>query len=205
LRFLATLTPLFFSTTLYGQVPVFEPPVPLASVVQPPNDGNDSTPVVATNGDGTWVAAWPVTHGLQGALGNDSDILFARSTDGGLTFGAPAPLNSNAATDPSSAPGAPGADDRSPELAAHGDRLVAVWEKDTLFEQSIMLARSDDAGAHWTDPATLATGGVFPSIATDGAGTWVIAWRHGVNNFMDTEIYFTRSIDDGSPGLRRAT
>jgi hypothetical protein len=194
IAFFATLTPVFLPATLYAQVPVFEPPVPLTAGVQPANDGDDSAPTAAvTNGAGTWLVAWNAHRGLQGALGNDEDVLFARSTDGGLTFSAPAALNTNAANDG----GEFGTDDTTVAVAAHGDRFIAVWHKGTLFEDSIMLARSDDAGAHWTDPAELSTGSLSPSIATDGAGTWVIAWRYGVNAFFDTEIYFTRSVDDG--------
>ena len=59
----------------------------------------DYRPRLATNGAGTWVAVWDSYVFSGGALGDDLDILYARSTDDGQTWSAPAPLNSNTATD----------------------------------------------------------------------------------------------------------
>jgi hypothetical protein len=58
---------------------------------------------------------------LGGTLGTDLDVLTARSTDGGVTWSAPAALNANAATDTG--------EDGAPTLATDGaGTWVALWE-----------------------------------------------------------------------------
>ena len=60
----------------------------------------DADVSLAVSDDGaTVVAVWASTYSLGGTIGNDNDILRARSTDGGLTWSAPAKLNSNAGID----------------------------------------------------------------------------------------------------------
>ena len=63
------------------------------------DSGDDESPQVTTDGVGNWLAVWQSSDTLDGALGEDLDILFARSTDNGVTWTAPAPLHDNAATD----------------------------------------------------------------------------------------------------------
>src|SRR5262249_18351973 len=66
------------------------------------------------------------------------------------------------------------------------------------FSDEVALARSEDGGEHWTDPAILADHGEYPTIVNDGAGTWIIAWRSYANAGGDFDIRFTRSIDGGT-------
>ena len=63
------------------------------------DDGNDFVPQVATDRQGTWVAVWHSFSTLGGTIGNDNDILFARSLDNGVTWTYPEPLNEAAAYD----------------------------------------------------------------------------------------------------------
>jgi len=144
--------------------------------------GLDDRPQIATDGHGTWVAAWISDENLGGVLGTDLDVLTARSTDGGATWSAPAPLNGNATTDT----GADGA----PTLATDGDgQWVALWESnDTLGGTSggdydILMAHSLDGGAHWSAPhalelaaATDTRRDIAPQLANDGNGVWNVVW-----------------------------
>ncbi len=177
----------------------FEPPVVTApSTTTDVPGGSDSAPVAATNGSGTWVVAWESNDTLQGTIDRDHDILFSRSTDGGLTFTAPAALNTNAGNDSEYFYDlVVGADDTLPALAANGNRFIAVWNRQTHFTETIALSRSDDGGATWSDLATLYDLSNQPSIANDGAGTWVIVWRYGHLVFGDGVTYFTRSTNNG--------
>src|SRR4029079_19046460 len=123
------------------------------------------------NGSGTWVVAWSSIDRFGGANGGDADIVFARSTDGGLTFGAPAALNTDAPNDTQYFyTSVIGANDDRPALAAHGDRFIAVWHNATDTGQgtvnTVRLARSDDAGETWTAPAALFDHAFGPTIAT---------------------------------------
>jgi hypothetical protein len=106
---------------------------------------------VGTDRAGHWAAAW---YRDNTGLGSDRDILFARSTDNGLTWTAPQPLNTNWATGTGN--------NARPRLVADGTgNWVAVWySNETLglpigSDPDVFYARSADDGATWTPPAVL--------------------------------------------------
>ena len=91
---------------------------------------------------------------------------------------------------------------------------VAVWTStgalaDTLgWDRDILVARSTDAGATWTDAVPLNSNAVTDAgddwagqIATDGAGTWVVVWESndslGGTIGSDFDILVARSTDAG--------
>jgi Neuraminidase (sialidase) len=83
--------------------------------------GDDGNPRVATDGQGRWVAIWSSWDSLGDTIGEDADILVAHSTDGGITWTAPAALNTNAATDAD--------EDIRPQLTTDAKGTwVAVWQ-----------------------------------------------------------------------------
>jgi len=170
--------------------------------------GVDSRPEVATDGAGNWIAVWESNDPLGEAIGTDSDILLARSTDNGDTWSFPAALNSNAGIDTG--------DDLRPHLAADGTgNWVAVWESDdslggtlgTFFD--VFVARSTDHGATWSHPVPLNSNAVSdtethwrPRIAADGAGIWVAVWGSddslGDTIGSDLDVFMARSTDAGA-------
>lgn len=154
---------------------------------------------------------WQSNTTLGGTIGHDDDILVARSTDKGESWTAPAPLNTNAATD--------SGNDGDSHIATDGaGNWVVVWQSNNTFDgtigfdRDILVARSTDNGATWTDPAPLntnaATDGNFgvddevPQIATDGWGNWVAAWTSsndlGGTIGGDPDIMVARSTDNGA-------
>ena len=172
---------------------------------------DDQKPHVATDGLGNWVAVWQSNTTLGGTIGHDDDILVARSTDKGESWTAPAPLNTNAATD--------NGNDGNSHIATDGaGNWVVVWQSNNTFDgtigfdRDILVARSTDNGATWTDPAPLntnaATDGNFgvddevPQIATDGWGNWVATWTTsndlGGTIGTDPDILVARSTDTGA-------
>ncbi len=150
--------------------------------------GLDDRPQVVTDGLGTWLATWVSDESFGGALGTDLDVLTARSTDGGVTWSAPMPLNTNAATD--------AGEDGAPALATdRAGTWVAVWEStdtlgDTLgSDYDVLMAHSIDGGAHWSAPraldpdaATDTRRDVAPQIATSG-GVWNVIWSASGGGF----------------------
>jgi hypothetical protein len=146
------------------------------------DSGEDEYPQVTTNAAGNWVAVWQSYDDLGSTIGTDADILVARSTDNGVSWTAPAALNTNAASDS-------GIDGR-PQLTTDGaGNWVAVWESNENLggtigtDADILVARSTDNGATWTAPAALNThaasdsgADLWAQVTTDGAGNWVAAW-----------------------------
>jgi len=181
-------------------------PVPLNSNAAS-DSGVDYNPVVTTDREGHWVTVWYSDDTLGGTTGTDSDIHFSRSVDNGANWSLVAPLNTNAGTD--------SGDDSEPRVATdeHGNWL-AVWTSDDKLgdtigaDYDILVARSKDNGATWSNPAPLnndaasdAGGDSSVSIAVDGLGDWVAIWESenpptGTPN-NEWDIRVARSIDAG--------
>jgi hypothetical protein len=182
-------------------------PVPLNTNAAT-DSGYDGNPQVATDGAGNWLAVWRSEDDLGDTIGTDRDILVARSTDNGATWTAPAALNTNAGSDLG--------DDDYPQVTTDvGGNWVAVWHSaDDLgatigTDYDILVARSTDNGATWTDPAPLNTNAptdsgadMYPQVATDGAGNWLAVWRSeddlGDTIGTDEDILVARSTDNGA-------
>ncbi len=188
----------------------FSPPVALNTNADTDTYGDYYTQVT-TDGAGNWVAVWNTMEPNIGAgIGTDDDILVSRSADNGVTWTAPAALNTNADTDSS--------EDSSPHVTTDGaGNWIAVWLSDEPnigvgigTDYDILVARSTDNGATWTPPAALNTnagsdsGGDFdPQVTTDGAGNWVAVWHSSEPNIgasigTDVDILVSRSTDNGA-------
>jgi Neuraminidase (sialidase) len=190
--------------------------------------GGDSNPQVVTDGT-NWIATWEIrdvnaSAVYPNALGVDGDVLCARSTDAGLTWTDPAPVNTNAAQ--KAIPGTPRYNpqaDRFPQLATDGaGTWVAVWMSEddlgsfvtpvrSLIDRDadILFARSTNNGATWSDPLWLNSNApsdaftdidTHPQIATDGT-TWIVTWV-SINTLggtigADRDILMARSTDGG--------
>jgi hypothetical protein len=126
---------------------------------------------------------WDSWDPLGDTIGEDQDILIARSTDNGVTWTDPVPVNTNAGTDAGV--------DRDPQLTTDdaGNWLVTWWSDDDLagtigIDSDILVAQSTDNGITWTDPEPLNTNAGTDSgndrwqhVTTDNAGNWVVVWN----------------------------
>jgi hypothetical protein len=186
-----------------------------AAPLHSPSTGDvtiDWSPQLTTDSAGNWVAVWESSYDT-GGIGDDSDILFVRSTDNGATWSAAAPLNSYADVDSN---GWDGDSDLLPQLTTDSaGNWVAVWmgSYDTGgigVDYDILFARSTDNGATWSAAAPLnsyaAVDSTFdwdlsPQLTTDSAGNWVAVWGSkydtgGIGD--DYDILFARSTDNGA-------
>lgn len=165
--------------------------------------GRDEFPQIATDGSGMWLVAWASDR----HSGPDLDIVFARSTDNGATWSAPAVLSSTAGQGGT-------ATDSDPSIAT--DRLgnwVAVWRSENDLggtigdDYDVLVARSADNGATWSDPIAL-NGDAgddgqeidrFPIVTTDGLGNWLTVW---LSEYSENGVYYepvvARSTDNGA-------
>jgi len=172
------------------------------------DSGGDIYPELTTDGAGNWVAVWYSWDDLGGTIGTDSDILVSRSTDNGVTWTAPAALNTNAVTG--------SGNDKHPQVTTDGaGNWVAVWySEDDLGgtigpDGDILVSRSTDNGATWTTVQPLNTNAGTdsvddddPQVTTDGAGNWVAVWQSyddlGGTIGADADILVSRSTDNGA-------
>ena len=163
---------------------------------------SDDDPQVVTDAAGNWVAVWESTAPLNG-IGVDQDILVARSADNGVTWTDPKPLNNNAGTD--------SGEDGGPQVTTDAAGYwSAVWHSTENLggigtDYDILVARSTDNGATWTDPEPLDDhagddigADCTPQTTTDAAGNWVAVWRSnedlgGIGT--DNDILVARSVD----------
>jgi hypothetical protein len=159
------------------------------------DSGDDTDPVLSTDGHGTWIVAWRSNDDLSGTIGVEGDILFSRSTDQGVSWSWPEPLNSDADTDHELDM------DSEPDLVnnTRGD-WIAVWTRYT----DIAVAHSTDHGASWSDPLLLndpAKDGCMPDAAFDDVGNSVVVWtskRYFSGRGWLQALVASHSIDQGA-------
>ncbi len=149
------------------------------------------TPTVAVSGLNVYVAWTDTRHG--GSPMSLEEEYFARSTDGGTTWGP----NVRLTTDPRGEP----ANSWAPSLVATGSSVWITWFDDRAGqpgEFDIFLDHSDDFGATWSgnEQLTYVASGtsVRPVIALHGSDMYITWWDTRDGN---EEVYAKHSPDLG--------
>ncbi len=168
----------------------------------------DDQPDVAAGGS-TWVVVWTSEKDAGAGDDVDTDIFFARSTNGGATWSNSAPIHANEAADGFNS-------DNKARVATDGEgNWVCVWSSTAPlthtghFDQDIVFSRSTDDGVTWTAPAHLnsnaanATGADYnPFVRSNGAGGWIVVWTStdALNGSVsdDPEIMVSYSTNDAA-------
>ena len=151
----------------------FAPPINLSN-----NDGFSEHPQIAAQGNNVYVV-W-----ADGTSGN-KEVMFARSSDGGTTFGDPQNLSS----DPS--------ESFNQEIAALGNHVYVVWLDKKIDSNSLLLKASADGGVTFGEAVEISRNAndlTLPKVAAS-AGKVYLTW-----NVMDDagdSLFFVQSSEDG--------
>lgn len=114
----------------------------------------DVNPFLAVSDDGTWVAVWESNDTLAKGVGEDTDLLFARSMDGGETWSPAQILNSDAANDGGAQP--IGNDGGARLLSLEDGKWLATWHRYLGGGGAeLLFSRSVNNGVSWTPPAVI--------------------------------------------------
>lgn len=159
------------------------------------NAGFSAVPnIVASNSSGNLYAVWD-----DDTPGN-IDILFARSTDGGITWDTTINVSNN--TDSSLVPYAAAADPDNNGI----DNVYVVWDQSIIttgenftFNSEVFVARSLDGGATFETPVNVTSNADFsesPYIAASGNKVYVV-YSEEPESGGNSTIFFTKSTDEG--------
>ena len=146
------------------------------------NTGDSFGPQVICEGDNVYVVWYDFTTDYS-----TSDIFFAESTHGGLTFSDPENLseeNTGYSVEP--------------QNSLEGDNVYVVWYDNTSGNNDIFFARSTDGGLTFSDPENISeenTGdSLAPQISSEGDNVYVV-WYDFTTDFGTTDIFFARMTD----------
>jgi len=174
----ATNSNILFSRSTDGGA-TFSTPLNISSAA-----GYSFNPRIAIGAAGDVNIAWQ----LQSS--NSTDIMFARSTDAGLSFSAPIDLSNQSNQS---------FDSESPQIASDtAGNVYVVWENDSL-QLGIFFTRSSDGGATFSTPAVISTnasGSYSPQIAAGPGGSLGVVWEDNIQGADD--ISFSYSSNHGA-------
>jgi hypothetical protein len=144
------------------------------------NRGDSILPQMAVSGNNVYLVWNDNSTGKYG-------IIFAKSTDGGMTFSTHVDISRSIGSS------------SSPQFAVSGNDVYVVWQAKTTGKYQIILAKSTDGGATFGAPTNISDNSgdsSYPKISISGNNIYVI-WSFTVTN-KDYDVLFTKSADGGS-------
>ena len=146
--------------------------------------GNSLGSQISSEGNNVYVV-WTDTDFTSG----NSNILFARSTDGGLTFSEPENITENI-----------GNSANQPQISSEGNNVYVVWSDFNSHGLAIFFARSTDGGLTFSEPENISENiegaSLGPQISSEGNNLYVV-WTSIIDGEDDRYIFFARSTDGG--------
>lgn len=174
------------------------------------DEAMDSNFNMTTDGLGSWLAVWQSAADLNGAIGEDDDILVAYSVDHGSTWSHPFPLSASFASDTVES------SDQMPTVIidARG-RFHVFWESendglsglgrdgDVLHASVVRPFLWEQPSRHLNSNALADTASDFaPKIGAGENGTLIAVWmsNEDLNGTAgtDLDLFLSRSTDEGS-------
>jgi Notch-like protein len=157
-------------------------------------------PVLQVN-EGTAYLAW---QEVATSANNGSDAMFARSTDGGATWGTPRVIDDPSGEVSSSFTPTLAVD---PKAAGTADDVVAIAWEDRRQGSQVFASVSIDGGATFAAPTRasseagdpIAGGTSVPQIAAAGSGILAVAYQNQQNQSgARAHVFLATSIDTGA-------
>ncbi len=149
-------------------------------------------PHLTVDGQNRLHAIW---HEGNHKAGEQAEVYYARSIDGGQSWSAPLMLSTD--------DGRHSAFPRAQFEAAQGDQLAIAW-RDSIGEGDwdILMARSDDGGQSWSAPQTLVASphnDSDPDLVIDPTGRWHLFFHRYPKNdpFFGAAVWYGHSDDGG--------
>jgi S1-C subfamily serine protease len=166
----------------------FDKPIILSNL-----KGVSNFPNIAAYGNDTVYVVWSHKNNTDFDPSNTEnqtqtyDIFFTKSLDRGHTFSKPV----NLSNDP--------ANSQSPAVAvSEMGTVYVVWSDDSIGTYETFFTKSLDRGHTFSKVSVISSNlarSISPSISTYGNNVYVV-WSD--NTFGNPEIFFTKSLDDGS-------
>lgn len=177
---------LFFVTALVAanlSQAQWEPDVRLTNDLSASYTSYNNARCVAVSGDTVHVVWYDYRDG------NDEEIYYKRSTDGGLSWEADLRLTNLTGWS------------FAPSLVVSGSIVHVVWCDDRFTSQDLDICykRSEDGGTTWGEDSRLTKSpcwAEYPSMAISGSDIHIV-WTDYRDNNNDYEIYYKRSTDGG--------
>jgi predicted secreted protein with PEFG-CTERM motif len=141
--------------------------------------GSSGSPQIAVVGNNVYVVWQMKTTGKY-------QILFAKSTDGGATFGNPGIISNK-----------PG-DSSYPKISTSGDNIYVAWSYTaTNKDYDVLFSKSTDGGSTFSTPVNISNNlgdSGLPQMAVSGNNVYVTWENNGLGNF---EVFVAKSADSG--------
>ncbi|HYL66811.1 MAG TPA: hypothetical protein VEU72_06620 [Nitrosopumilaceae archaeon] len=142
--------------------------------------GDSSYPKIAISGNNIYIV-WSYT-----ATNKDYDVLFTKSTDGGVTFSTPVNISNNLG------------DSGLPQMVVSGNNVYVTWENNGLGNFEVFVAKSTDNGNTFAIPVNISNNAApsgAPKIAASGNNVYVVWMDKTPENY---DIFVAKSNDAGS-------
>ncbi len=122
---------------------------------------------------------------LERTAGDVTNVFFAKSDDGGTTFGSPLAMTSHAGNS------------GIPKIYASGNHVYLIWEDNGVKDYDIFLSTSSDSGSTFDAPVNI-SGNIgnsgAPQMAVNGNNVYAVWMDDSSGNF---DILFSKSTDGG--------
>ncbi|MDE1765212.1 MAG: PEFG-CTERM sorting domain-containing protein [Thaumarchaeota archaeon] len=152
----------------------FRPPV---RVSDPSKDS--AFPQISAYGNNVYIA-W-----LERTTGDVTNVLFAKSSDGGATFGTPIAITSHNGTS------------GIPKIYASQNRVYLMWEDNGAKNFDVFLDTSSDSGNTFGTPVNISNNAGdsgAPQMVIDGNNVYAVWMDDTSGNF---DVLFSKSTDGG--------